>query len=453
MKLSGRDVENVNWMRNAERSSVETMTTRRTTNARSIECSGSKARIRPELTRTSLLVDLRDEVEHRHVHRDDDRPDDDAEDRDHHGLHELHEAGDRVVDLFLVELRDLVQHLVEGARLLAHRREDLRLAEGLGDGAPGLDGLPDAHDRVLDDRVSRGLGGDLETVEDRHARGGERRERAAESRDSDLPHDVAEDRRLQDDSVDDAPAAVRRVVALQEVAEREDPRDDEEDVARDEVRGLDDETRRERQLGAEGREQRGERRNDLPQDDEDDDGRDREDGDGVDESRLDLALQLDGLLDVGREAAQDRVEDTARLAGGDHIHEEVVERLGVLTHRLGERGAGFDVLPHGQDDLLEEAAVLLAAQDLEALHERQAGVDHDRELAREDREAPGADAASAELRHGQLLALLLDRRDVDLPAPEVGDREILRIGDEDAARRASLPRAALPDELRHEIGR
>src|SRR5664280_1715201 len=119
MKLSGREVENVNWMRNAERSSVETMTTRRTTNARSIDCSGSKARIRPELTRTSLLVDLRDEVEHRHVHRDDDRPDDDAEDRDHHGLHELHEAGDRVVDLFLVELRDLVQHLVEGARLLA----------------------------------------------------------------------------------------------------------------------------------------------------------------------------------------------------------------------------------------------------------------------------------------------------------------------------------------------
>jgi hypothetical protein len=37
-------------MRNAERRSVETMMTRRTTNARSIECSGSKARIREELT-------------------------------------------------------------------------------------------------------------------------------------------------------------------------------------------------------------------------------------------------------------------------------------------------------------------------------------------------------------------------------------------------------------------
>src|SRR5450759_1181269 len=133
MKLSGRDVENVNWMRNAERSSVDTTTTRRTTKARSIECSGSKARIRPELTGTSLLVDLADEVEHRHVHRDDDRPDDD-------GLHELHEAGDRVVDLFLGELRDLVQRRIEGTRLLSdpdhlhdHRREDLRLAEGLGE--------------------------------------------------------------------------------------------------------------------------------------------------------------------------------------------------------------------------------------------------------------------------------------------------------------------------------
>src|SRR5450759_1162629 len=140
MELSGRIVENVNWMRNADRSNVETKTTRRTTNARSIECSGSKSRIRPDVTGTSLLVDLADQVEHRHVHRDDDRPDDDAENRDHHGLHELDEAGDRVVDLLLVELRDLVQHRIEGTRLLSdpdhlhdHRREDLRLAEGLGE--------------------------------------------------------------------------------------------------------------------------------------------------------------------------------------------------------------------------------------------------------------------------------------------------------------------------------
>ena len=114
---------------------------------------------------------------------------------------------------------------------------------------------------------------------------------------------------------------------------------------------------------------------------------DRDDGDRVDQGGLDLALQLDGLLDVGREALQDGVEDTARLAGGDHVDEEVVERLRVLAHRLGEGRARLDVLAHGEDDLLEESAVLLAAEDLEALHERQAGVDHDRELAREDREA------------------------------------------------------------------
>ena len=53
---------------------------------------------------------------------------------------------DRVVDLFLVELGDLVEHRVERARLLAdadhlddHRREDLRLAERLGDRAARLD--------------------------------------------------------------------------------------------------------------------------------------------------------------------------------------------------------------------------------------------------------------------------------------------------------------------------
>ena len=129
---------------------------------------------------------------------------------------------DGVVDLFLVELGDLGEHGVEGAGLLAdadhlddHRREDLRLGERLGDRPAGLDGLADGHDRVLDDRVARRLRGDLEAVEDRDAGRGQRRERPAEAGDGDLLHDVAEDRQLQDDPVDDAAPLVGRVVALQ----------------------------------------------------------------------------------------------------------------------------------------------------------------------------------------------------------------------------------------------
>jgi hypothetical protein len=50
MLLSGSAVENVNWMRKADSRIVETTTTRRTTNPRSIECSGSNARVREEDT-------------------------------------------------------------------------------------------------------------------------------------------------------------------------------------------------------------------------------------------------------------------------------------------------------------------------------------------------------------------------------------------------------------------
>ena len=97
-------------------------------------------------------------------------------------------------------------------------------------------------------------------------------------------------------------------------------------------------------------------------------------------------VQLDGLLDVGRETLQDRVENTAGFAGGDHVREEVVEDLGMLAHRVGEARAGLDVLADLHERALEGLVFLLAAEDLEALHERQTGVDHDRELPGEDRD-------------------------------------------------------------------
>ena len=87
--------------------------------------------------------------------------------------------------------------------------------------------------------------------------------------------------------------------------------------------------------------------------------------------------------------------------GRDHVGEEVVEDLGVLAHGVGEAGAALDVHPGLLQDLREGLVLLLAAQDLEALHERQAGVDHDRELAGEDREVLGGHAA-AELGQGDL---------------------------------------------------
>src|ERR1044071_6012306 len=134
-----------------------------------------------------------------------------------------------------------------------------------------------------------------------------------------------------------------------------------------------------RQQGAQAFEHGGEGRDDLPEDDGDDDAGDPDDRDGIDHRALDLALELDRLLDVRGQALQDGVEDTARLAGRDHVDEEVVEGLGVLPHGVGEGSAAFHVHARLLQDLREGLVLLLAAQDLEALDQGETGVDHDRE--------------------------------------------------------------------------
>ena len=89
--------------------------------------------------------------------------------------------------------------------------------------------------------------------------------------------------------------------------------------------------------------------------------------------------------------------------------------LGMLLHRVGQRRAAFDVGARGQDRLREVLVFLLGAQNLEALHERQARVDHDGELPHEDRQVLRIDllAEFALLRHGRggCARFLLRRRD------------------------------------------
>src|SRR3989304_6082487 len=71
--------------------------------------------------------------------------------------------------------------------------------------------------------------------------------------------------------------------------------------------------------GAQAGEERGEGRDDLPQNDADDAAGDEDDGDRVDHRRLDLPRQLHGLLDVGRQPLENRVENAARLARRAHV--------------------------------------------------------------------------------------------------------------------------------------
>ncbi len=151
----------------------------------------------------------------------------------------------------------------------------------------------------------------------------------------------------------------------------------------------------------------------------------------------------DRLFDVGSKTLEDGVENTTGLARGDHVDVEIVEGCRVFAHRLGERGPALHILSHLEDDFLKDLVVLLLTEDVEALHQRQAGVDHHRELAGKDREVFRLDA-TAELRQGDLLAFLLDGGDDDLLATESGDYRIFTVADEDAGLCGAVAVAAFP---------
>jgi len=70
-----------------------------------------------------------------------------------------------------------------------------------------------------------------------------------------------------------------------------------------------------------------------------------------------LAAQRVVLLELVGHAAQRVLEDAARLAGRDHRHVELVEDVGVLGERVGERDAGLDVGAHHGQRLLELVAL------------------------------------------------------------------------------------------------
>ena len=189
-------------------------------------------------------------------------------------------------------------------------------------------------------------------------------------------------------------------------------------------------------------------RDDLPQDDVDDDDGDRHNRQRIDHRGVDLRLQFDVLFNVGRQTLENGVENTAGLAGGDHVDVEVVEGLRVFAHRLGEGRAAFNVLAHLKDDLLEGRVVLLLPENVETLDERKTGIDHHRKLAGEDRDVLRLDAA-AELGQRDLFALLLDGGDDDLLPAECRNHRILAVADQDAGLRGAVAVAALPLKTGH----
>ena len=169
---------------------------------------------------------------------------------------------------------------------------------------------------------------------------------------------------------------------------------DEDAVVLHELREVDDQLREGRQIGAESLEQGFELRNhEDQQHDRHDDCHDQH-GSRVEQGLLDLLLQGLGLLLVGRDLVEQRLERAGLLAGLDEIHEQVVEIKRVLAERLVQRGAAFDVRLDVENQLLHRRLVVAVADDLEGLHQRNARGQHGGELTAEDRDVAGVDLAA-----------------------------------------------------------
>jgi len=101
-----------------------------------------------------------------------------------------------------------------GDHLRDHVRKDFRGFQRIHEAFAALNAGAYFRDCFLDNHVTGRLGGDVERLQDRNAGREQRRQRARETRNGDLAEDIADDRDLQQDAIDDSPAARSRIVEL-----------------------------------------------------------------------------------------------------------------------------------------------------------------------------------------------------------------------------------------------
>src|SRR6202043_699941 len=114
---------------------------------------------------------------------------------------------------------------------------------------------------------------------------------------------------------------------------------------------------------------------------------------------------FDVLFNVGRETLQNDVQNTARFSGFHHVHVQTVKHFWRAAHGGRKGCAAFHHRSRVDQHFLEKLVFLLAAQNFQALHQRETSVDHHRKLAGEDRQFFGIHAAT-EGGHVELFALL-----------------------------------------------
>src|SRR5581483_4243122 len=398
-----------------------------------------------------------DHVEDGEIHRDDHAADDHAEEYNHDRLEQREQARDGGVDLFVVEVRDLRQHFVETTGGLAdgdhrdhHGREHGGLGQRGGDRVTARDRSARRHDRVLNDAVAGGFGRDFQAVENADTGADQRAKRTREARHRRFPEHVAEHREGEHELVDLQLAVRRRVVLFDREASADEASGDDQAAHAGKERGeADHDTGRQRQGETDLAEHALEDRDDEDEQDRDGDKGDRHDDAWVDHRALHLADQVVVLLHEDREAHQDRVENTARLAGRHHVHVQIAEGLRVFPQGVGDRVTGLDVEHDGPRDGLERWVLTLLRENVERLDQRQTGVDHRRELAGEDDDVAHLDPAAARL----LLRLgrVVDLDDGEPLALQLGDHILARRGVDGRRLQLAVDRSRRVGERRHSL--
>ncbi len=99
--------------------------------------------------------------------------------------------------------------------------------------------------------------------------------------------------------------------------------------------------------------------------------------------------------------------------------------MGYRLHGIGQGGAAFDRGAHSGQRFLKSRVLLVGRQNLQTLHQRQAGVDHDRELAEENGNVLGLDLVHAEAGHDKFLAFFPDGSRRDALAPQLAGQGLL----------------------------
>src|SRR4029077_5726614 len=308
--------------------------------------------------------------------------------------------------------------LADSDHLSDHAGKDFRILQRIDERAAGLDFLAGPLDGALDHGVAGGTRGNVQTLENGDAAGDQRSQGAREAGDGDLPEKEADDGHFEQETINREPPLRSPIKQLQSYAHADKKNQTETAVdAAHEPAEADDDARRQGQLGSQSVEKGNEDGDDLPKKQGDDRASNAQEGDRINQRGIHRPLQLDVLLDVGREALENGVEDTARLSVLHHVVVERVEDPLMLPHGNGEGGAVFHGGAHRRQDFLESLVLLLPGQDLQALNEGQPGINHHRELTGEDGELLAVHAA-AESRESEFLALFGKLGNVNLLATE-----------------------------------